>query len=73
MLGLGPLEPLLEDDTVTDIMVNGPEQVFVERGGKLVLSSVRFRDAAHVAHVCQRIAGRSAGGSMRARRWSMRG
>jgi pilus assembly protein CpaF len=58
MLGLGPLEPLLEDDTVTDIMVNGPERVFVERGGKLVLSGVRFRDAAHVAHVCQRIAGR---------------
>ena len=35
MLGLGPLEPLLEDDTITDIMVNGPERVFVERRGKL--------------------------------------
>jgi pilus assembly protein CpaF len=58
MLGLGPLEPLLEDDSVTDIMVNGPERVFVERSGKLVLSGVRFRDAAHVSHVCQRIAGR---------------
>ena len=58
MLGLGPLEPLLEDDTVTDIMVNGPERVFVERRGKLELSGVRFRDASHVAHVCQRIAGR---------------
>jgi pilus assembly protein CpaF len=58
MLGLGPLEPLLEDDTVTDIMVNGPDRVFVERLGKLVLSGVRFRDASHVAHVCQRIAGR---------------
>jgi pilus assembly protein CpaF len=58
MLGLGPLEPLLDDDTVTDIMVNGPERVFIERLGKLELSGVRFRDAAHVAHVCQRIAGR---------------
>jgi len=58
MLGLGPLEPLLEDDTITDIMVNGPDKVFVERRGKLELSGVHFRDAAHVAHVCQRIAGR---------------
>ena len=56
MLGLGPLEPLLEDDSITDIMVNGPERVFVERRGKLDLSGVRFRDATHVAHVCQRIA-----------------
>ena len=56
MLGLGPLEPLLEDETITDIMVNGPDKVFVERRGKLVLSGVRFRDAAHVANVCQRIA-----------------
>ncbi len=58
MLGLGPLEPLLEDDSITDIMVNGPERVFVERRGKLDLSGVRFRDATHVAHVCQRIAAR---------------
>jgi pilus assembly protein CpaF len=58
MLGLGPLEPLLEDDTITDIMVNGPERVFVERRGKLNLSGVRFRDAGHVSHVCQRIAAR---------------
>ena len=56
MLGLGPLEPLLEDDAITDIMVNGPDRVFVERRGKLDLSDVRFRDAAHVANVCQRIA-----------------
>ena len=58
MLGLGPLEPLLEDDSITDIMVNGPERIFVERRGKLELSGVRFRDTSHVAHVCQRIAGR---------------
>jgi pilus assembly protein CpaF len=56
MLGLGPLEPLLEDDTITDIMVNGPDRVFVERRGKMVLSGAKFRDTAHVANVCQRIA-----------------
>ncbi len=56
MLGLGPLEPLLEDDSIADIMVNGPDRVFVERAGKLVLSNVRFRDTAHVANICQRIA-----------------
>ena len=51
MLGLGPLEPLLADDAITDIMVNGPDQVFVERRGKLTLTPVRFRDLAHVANV----------------------
>ena len=56
MLGLGPLEPLLEDETITDIMVNGPDRVFVERRGKMVLSTAKFRDATHVANVCQRIA-----------------
>ena len=40
--GLGPLEPLLRDDTINDILVNGPQQVFVERAGKLELSSVQF-------------------------------
>ncbi len=56
MCGLGPLEPLLEDDGITDIMVNGPDRVFVERGGKVVLSDTRFRDATHVANISQRIA-----------------
>ena len=56
MLGLGPLEPLLEDNTIADIMVNGPNRVFVERGGRLTLSDVHFRDSAHVANICQRIA-----------------
>jgi pilus assembly protein CpaF len=55
MLGLGPLEPLLEDDSITDIMVNGPKQVFIEQGGKLVLSDVQFRDNAHVMNISQRI------------------
>ncbi len=56
MMGLGPLQPLLDDDSVADIMVNGPNRVFVERAGKTSLSGVHFRDAAHVASICQRIA-----------------
>jgi len=56
MVGLGPLEPLLEDDTITDIMVNGPDRVFVEKRGKLVLSPARFRDKEHVGTIAQRIA-----------------
>ncbi|MBK1696283.1 flagellar protein FlaI [Rhodovibrio salinarum] len=55
MLGLGPLEPLLADETVTDIMVNGPNQVYVERGGKLELTDVEFRDNAHVMNIATRI------------------
>jgi pilus assembly protein CpaF len=55
MLGLGPLEPLLADDTITDIMVNGPKQVFIEQKGKLVLSDCQFRDNAHVLSVASRI------------------
>ncbi|RMD89978.1 MAG: CpaF family protein [Alphaproteobacteria bacterium] len=55
MLGLGPLEPLLADDTVSDIMVNGPTQVYVERGGKLELTDVRFRDDRHLINIAQRI------------------
>ncbi len=55
MLGLGPLEPLLANDSITDIMVNGPGQVYVERGGKLAVTDVRFRDDAHVLNVARRI------------------
>ncbi len=56
ILGLGPLETLLEDDSINEIMVNGPDKTFIERRGKLVLSNVRFRDTAHLASICQRIA-----------------
>jgi pilus assembly protein CpaF len=56
MLGLGPLEPLLLDDTINDIMVNGPDATFVERNGKLTQVPVRFRDWTHLTNICQRIA-----------------
>ena len=56
MLGLGPLEPLLADDSITDIMVNGPERVFVEQQGRIVAVPIRFRDAQHVVRIAQRIA-----------------
>ena len=55
MLGLGPLEPLLADDGINDILVNGAKQIYVERKGKLELSSARFRDNAHVMSIASRI------------------
>ena len=55
MLGLGPLEPLIADETVTDIMVNGPKQVYVERRGKLELTDVQFRDDQHLMNVATKI------------------
>ena len=56
MLGLGPLQPLLDDDSISEVMVNGPDRIFVERGGRMVQAPTRFRDTAHVAAICQRIA-----------------
>jgi pilus assembly protein CpaF len=56
MIGLGPLEPLLNDDTVADILVNGPDKIYAERRGKLELTQLRFRSDAHVMHSPQRIA-----------------
>ncbi len=55
MLGLGPLEPLLADETVADIMVNGPKQVYVERKGKMELTDVQFRDDQHLMNICTKI------------------
>jgi len=55
MLGLGPLEPLLADESITDIMVNGANQVYVERKGKLDLTDVRFRNNDHVLNISRRI------------------
>jgi pilus assembly protein CpaF len=56
MTGLGPLEPLLEDEETTDILVNGPFAIYVERHGRLEKTTARFRDSRHVVNVAQRIA-----------------
>ena len=53
--GLGPLEVLLSDPTISDILVNGPKQVYVERRGKLEVTEVQFRDNAHLMHVIDKI------------------
>jgi pilus assembly protein CpaF len=55
MMGLGPLEPLLADKDITEVMVNGPNQIYVERGGKLDLTDVTFRDHGHLMNICTRI------------------
>ena len=56
MVGYGPLEPLLADDSINDIMVNGPDSVYVEVRGKLIRTNVRFRSASQVAAIAQKIA-----------------
>ncbi len=53
--GYGPIQSLLKDDSVSEVMVNGPNQVYAERKGKLVLTDIRFRDDAHVMHVIEKI------------------
>jgi pilus assembly protein CpaF len=53
--GFGPIEPLLQDDTITEVMVNGPNQVYVERKGKIELTRVMFRNDEHVRHIIDRI------------------
>ena len=55
VFGLGPLEPLLQDDTITDILVNTHRQVYVERKGMLELTSVTFRDDGHLLRIIDRI------------------
>src|SRR5205807_3703720 len=55
--GLGPLEPLMNDPTITDIMINGPRTVYVERNGQLELTNVSFNDERHLVHIVQRIVG----------------
>ena len=55
VMGLGPIEPLLKDDTVTEVMVNRYNQVYVERNGLLVLTDVHFRDDIHVMHIIEKI------------------
>ncbi|MDB5622833.1 MAG: protein kinase [Devosia sp.] len=55
VLGYGPLEPLLARDDIADIMVNGSQKCYIEVGGRVRLTNVRFRDDAHLMNVCQRI------------------
>lgn len=53
--GYGPIQSLLKDESVSEVMVNGPNQVYAERKGKLILTDIRFRDDAHVMHVIEKI------------------
>lgn len=55
MLGLGPIEILLKDSSVTEVMVNGPKKIFVERNGRLQLTDVQFHDDSHVMNIIERI------------------
>lgn len=55
VMGLGPLEPLLKDETVNDILVNGPNRIFVERGGKLELTDITFKDERHLLRIIDKI------------------
>ena len=55
ILGLGPLEPLLRDETITEVMVNGPQQVYIEREGRLEMTNVTFQNDEHVMKIIQRI------------------
>lgn len=55
LLGMGPLEPLLQNDTISEIMVNGPKQIFIEQKGKLKLTDVHFYDNSHLMNIIERI------------------
>jgi pilus assembly protein CpaF len=55
IVGLGPLEPLLRDETITEVMVNGPRQVYIEKQGKIELTSVGFQNDEHVMRIIDRI------------------
>jgi pilus assembly protein CpaF len=55
MVGLGPIEPLLKDESINDILINGPFQVYIERRGELELTAIRFRDNDHLLRIVNRI------------------
>src|SRR6516225_10138137 len=55
IIGLGPLEPLLRDESITEVMVNGPRQIYIERSGKLELTNVVFQNDDHVMRIIDRI------------------
>ena len=56
IIGLGPIQALVNDPTISDILINGYDQIYIERSGKLEITDVRFRDSAHLLFVAQRIA-----------------
>ena len=58
VFGLGPLEPLLQDNTISDILVTGPKLVYIERGGKLIRTSVEFKDNAHLLRIIEKVVSR---------------
>ena len=58
LIGFGPIEPLLKDDSISDILVLGHGTIYVERGGKLFLTAVHFADEAHLMRVVNKIVSR---------------
>jgi pilus assembly protein CpaF len=55
LLGYGPIQPLLEDPTITEVMVNAPDQIYVERNGKIIKTNINFDDHAHILRIIDRI------------------
>ncbi len=55
IMGLGPIEPFLQDSSVSEVMVNGPESIYIERSGHLIKTETRFRNAEHLMHIIDRI------------------
>lgn len=55
VVGLGPIQPILDDDDVSEVMINGPDMIYIEKKGKLILSGVKFRDNRHVMHIIEKI------------------
>ena len=55
IMGLGPIEPFLQDSSVSEVMVNGPDSIYIERSGHLVKTETRFRNAEHLMHIIDRI------------------
>jgi pilus assembly protein CpaF len=55
ILGFGPIEPLLQDPAVSEVMINAPDTVYFEKDGRLYLSPIRFRDASHITRIIERV------------------
>src|SRR5947208_14944993 len=70
-LGLGPIEALISDPTITEIMVNGPDQIFVEHKGKLTLPTARFKTKTNLRRASARTASRLGGGTAGGSRWAV--